>query len=121
MSGNPNRYMGRAQVRVNGMALATLEGATFTPSGVTREVIKGYEVLGFNEDVQEAKLEAKIQASPSFSVDDANAIDNATITFKADTGESWIIPNAWSDGGATLSAKGEISINFTGVKSQRTA
>ncbi|MGQ3663289.1 phage tail tube protein [Citrobacter braakii] len=121
MSGNPNRYMGRAEIRVNGMSLATLDGATFTPSGAVREVVKGYEVYGYSEAPQEAHLEGKIKASSAFSVDDANAIDNATITFKADTGEAWIIPNAWSDGGATLGSNGEIDIKFTGKKSQRTA
>lgn len=121
MSGNSNRYMGRAEIRVNGMALATLDGATFTPSSAPREVVKGYAVYGYSEGVQEAHLEAKIKSSSAFSVDDANVIDNATITFKADTGEAWIIPNAWSDGGGTLGANGEIDIKFTGKKSQRTA
>lgn len=122
MSGNPNQLMGRALIRANGMELATLDGSTFTPSGVVRSTVKGYRVLGYQEAVQEAHLECKIQQAPGgTSVDDINAMNNVTISFVADTGESWTIANAWSDGGATLSDKGEIDAKFTGKTSQRTA
>ncbi|MGA5655263.1 phage tail tube protein [Rahnella contaminans] len=122
MSGNPNQLMGRALIRANGMELATLDGSTFTPAGVTRTTVKGYRVLGYQEAVQEAHLECKIQQSPGgTSVDDINAMNNVTITFVADTGESWTIPNAWCDGGCTLGDKGEIDAKFTGKTSQRTA
>lgn len=38
---NPNQYQGVAYIRVNGQELPTMEGATFTPSGSVREVVKG--------------------------------------------------------------------------------
>lgn len=122
MSGNPNQLMGRAKIRANGIELMSLDGATFTPSGEVRTVVKGYSVYGFTAAVQEAHLECKLQQSQGgTSVDDVNAMDNVTISFTADTGESWTIANAWSDGGATLGDKGEIDAKFTGKKSQRTA
>lgn len=122
MPGNPNQLMGRAKIRANGLELMTLDGATFTPSGVTRTTVKGYSVYGYQEAVQEAHLECKLQQAPGgTSVDDVNAMNNVTITFTADTGESWTIANAWCDGGCTLGDKGEIDAKFTGKKSQRTA
>lgn len=122
MADNSNHIMGRAQVRANGMVLQTLDGATFTPSGVVRTTVKGYDVYGYQEAVQEAHLECKLQQSPGgTTVDDVNAMNNVTITFVADTGESWTVANAWCDGGCTLSDKGEIDAKFTGKKSQRTA
>jgi hypothetical protein len=114
--------MGRALIRANGQELSTLDGATFTPSGITRTTVKGYRVIGWQAATQEAHLECKVQQTPGgVSVDDINNMDNVTITFIADSGETWTIANAWSDGGATLSDKGEIDAKFTGVKSQRTA
>lgn len=119
---NPNQLMGRAKVRANGLELMTLDGATFTPSGVTRTVVKGYDIYGYQEAVQEAHLECKIQQGPGgTSVDDINAMNNVTVTFVADTGESWVIAGAWCDGGCTLDDKGAIDAKFTGKKSQRTA
>ncbi|EGG6362774.1 phage tail tube protein [Salmonella enterica subsp. enterica] len=117
-----NQLMGRALIRVNGQELMTLDGSTFTPSSDAREVVKGYRVLGYQVSPQEAHLECKIQQSPDgTSVDDINSIDNATITFEADTGETWTIASAWSDGKSQVTDKGEISANFYGKTSQRTA
>ncbi|ECR7610286.1 phage tail protein [Salmonella enterica] len=117
-----NQLMGRALIRANGQELPTLDGATMTPSSDAREVVKGYRVLGFQVSPQEAHLECKIQQTPDgVSVDDINAMDNVTITFEADTGETWTIANAWSDGKSQVTDKGEISANFYGKTSQRTA
>ncbi|EAR7071119.1 phage tail protein [Salmonella enterica] len=122
MAGNNNQLMGRAQIRANGAVLMTLDGATFTPSGVTRTVVKGYDVYGYQEAVQEAHLECKLQQAPGgTSVDDVNNMNNVTVSFTADTGENWTIANAWCDGGCTLDDKGSIDAKFTGKKSQRTA
>ncbi|EHK1092688.1 phage tail tube protein [Salmonella enterica subsp. enterica serovar Poona] len=117
-----SQLMGRALIRANGQELPSLDGATMTPSSDAREVLKGYRVLGFQVSPQEAHLECKIQQTPGgVSVDDINAMDNVTVTFEADTGETWTIANAWSDGKSSLTDKGEIAANFYGKKSQRTA
>lgn len=63
---NPNQYQGVAYIRVNGQELPTMEGATFTPSGSVREVVKGARVWGFKAKPQEATLECK--RSPAATV-----------------------------------------------------
>lgn len=120
---NPNQVMGRALIRVNGAEIPTLDGSTLTPSSIPREVKKGYRVLGFAyTDPQEAMVECKIQQTQSGpSVDDINAMDNVTVTFQSDTGETWTLVNAWSDGKAKVTDKGEIDANFIAKTSQRTA
>lgn len=119
---NQNQLMGRAIIRANGQELAMLDGTTFTPAGVLRTAVKGYSILGFQEAVQEAKLEGKIQQTQTgLTVDDVNDMDDVTLTFEADIGQTWVIVNAWSDGGATLTDKGEIDAKFTGKTSERTA
>lgn len=40
-----NQRQGVAFIRVNGMELETMEGASFTPSGITREEVTGSRVL----------------------------------------------------------------------------
>ncbi|ENJ0753746.1 phage tail tube protein, partial [Salmonella enterica] len=44
-----NQYQGVATIRVNGREYATLDGATFTPSGFEREVVKGPKVYGYRQ------------------------------------------------------------------------
>ncbi|EOM2857410.1 phage tail tube protein, partial [Escherichia coli] len=52
MSGK--QYQGTATIRVNGQEYSTLEGATFSPSGFEREVVKGAKVYGYREKPREA-------------------------------------------------------------------
>ncbi|EFX2140907.1 phage tail protein, partial [Shigella flexneri] len=42
-----NQRQGVAFIRVNGMELETMEGASFTPSGITREEVTGSRVYGW--------------------------------------------------------------------------
>ena len=55
MSGK--QYQGTATIRVNGQEYATLEGATFSPSGFEREVVKGAKVYGYREKPREATMD----------------------------------------------------------------
>lgn len=60
MSGK--QYQGTATIRVNGQEFATLEGATFSPSGFEREVVKGAKVYGYRQKPREATLDCKFPA-----------------------------------------------------------
>ncbi|EON7611410.1 phage tail tube protein, partial [Escherichia coli] len=51
MSGK--QYQGTATIRVNGQEYETLEGATFSPSGFEREVVKGAKVYGYRQKPRE--------------------------------------------------------------------
>ncbi|EFX2140905.1 phage tail protein, partial [Shigella flexneri] len=42
-----NQRQGVAYIRVNGMELESMEGASFTPSGTTREEVTGSRVYGW--------------------------------------------------------------------------
>ncbi|MDI8752015.1 phage tail tube protein, partial [Salmonella enterica subsp. enterica serovar Montevideo] len=46
LTGTGNQRQGVAFIRVNGMELETMEGASFTPSGITREEVTGSRVYG---------------------------------------------------------------------------
>ena len=60
MSGK--QYQGTATIRVNGQEYETLEGATFSPSGFEREVVKGAKVYGYRQKPREATLDCKFPA-----------------------------------------------------------
>lgn len=116
-----NQYQGVATLRVNGREYATLEGATFTPAGYERAVVKGPRVYGFNQKAKEATLECKFPAGGDDSPDSAtiNTWTSVTIEFIADTGEVHMMTKAWSSEPASLTGNGEISAKFASAKSTR--
>lgn len=113
------QYQGKAIVRVNGQEYPTLTGATFTPSGEKREAVTGARVYGYKSTPKAATLECKFPARGDLSVDMINGWSDVTIEFEADSGETHMMVNAWSDGEESLTDAGEISAKFTAVRSQR--
>lgn len=113
---SPYQYTGVAYISMNGKELPTLEGATLTPGGKIRTPVVGSRVYGFQEAPKEAALSCTIPQGSGVSLFEIkNAVD-VTISFECDTGEKFLLANAWSDGQSTLSAKGEIVANFNAVE-----
>ena len=112
MSGK--QHQGTATIRVNGQEYATLEGATFSPSGFEREVVKGAKVYGYREKPREATLDCKFPAA-----DEINTWTAVTIEFVADTGEVHMMTKAWSSEPASLDGGGDISAKFASATSTR--
>lgn len=115
---SPYQYQGKAIITVNGREYATLDGATLTPSGETRSVVKGAKVYGFNSEPTEASLEAKFPNNASTSIEEINSWDNVTVNFKPDVGASHMMANAWVSSPAKLTFKGEISVSFAARESK---
>lgn len=114
-------YQGTAIIRVNGQEYESLEGATFTPSGHERKTIKGPKVYGFSRTPKEATLDAKFVAGGVLAVDEINSWEDVTIEFVSDTGETHMMPGAWTTEPASLTDGGEISAKFAAVQSKRIA
>lgn len=85
MSGK--QYQGTATIRVNGQEYDTLEGATFSPSGYEREVVKGAKVYGYREKPREATLDCKFPAGGEGSP----AADESTPGLRSRL-SLWLIP-----------------------------
>ncbi|HAF2129803.1 TPA: phage tail protein [Salmonella enterica] len=116
-----NQYQGVATIRVNGSEYATLDGATFTPSGHEREVVKGAGVYGYRQKPKEATLECKFPAGGDDSpvTSDINTWTSVTIEVVTDVGEVHMMTKAWSSEPASLTGNGEISAKFACAKSTR--
>jgi hypothetical protein len=116
MSGNQRQ--GVAYIRVNGRELETMEGASFTPSGTTREDVTGSRVYGWKGKPRAAKVECKIPGGGDIGLDEIITWSNITVEFEADTGETWLMANAWQSDDAKNDG-GEISISLTAKESKR--
>ena len=111
---------GVAFIRVNGLELETLAGCTFTPAGDTRETVKGSRVYGYKSTPREATLECKIPGGSGIGLDEVINWTDVTAEFKADTGETWMMPNAWQTD-EPQNSDGEITIKLAAKTSKRIA
>lgn len=92
-----NRLMGKAQIKVDAKLLETLPGASLDIGGVARTTVAGSnKILGFTEQVQQSKLECEFGVKEGTSLAAVNRWDDVTVTFEADTGQTWVISHGWS-------------------------
>src|SRR6266508_586493 len=90
------QLIGRAYIKYNGKTLLTEKGAKLNLGGVERKPIVGTEVQGYAEEAKEPFIDCQINVSKDTDLDEINNITDATVTFEADTGQMWVLKNAWS-------------------------
>lgn len=112
------QILGIVDVDVDGTTLLQ-DNATLDPGGYNRTVVKGSKVYGFRQEVQEATLECEVAIDGSFSVDFFRNITNSTITMRADTGQTWVMNNAWIASPPPVGQKdGKAKVKFMGPSAQ---
>ncbi|MCZ5437303.1 phage tail tube protein [Escherichia coli] len=92
----------------------------FTPSGITREEVTGSRVYGWKGKPRAAKLECKIPGGGDIGLDEIIGWENITAEFQADTGETWMMANAWQ-ADEPKNDGGEISLVLMAKQSKRIA
>jgi hypothetical protein len=111
-----NKLFGSALVKVDGGEVETFKGATFDPGGVTRTTQTGsVKVLGYTEEPRPSKLECEVAVRPGMSVDRINKLTDATITFRCDTGQTYVVAGGWNTGETALTeGEGKAKTVFEG-------
>jgi hypothetical protein len=111
------QVLGRAAIKYDGNLLLTDKGAKLNIGGVERKTVKGDQVHGYAEGVMEPFVECNISVTPGMSLVALGNIKNSTVTFEADTGQTWILRNAWSEKPpeATAEEGGKVPVRFVGM------
>ena len=95
------QFTGFATLKIDGDVLDTNGGASLDLGGVVRTavvdatIVGSNRVLGWAQTPKQARLECEVFVSEKTSLQRFADIEEATITFTADTGNTWILPNAW--------------------------
>jgi hypothetical protein len=116
-----NQRTGRAFIYVNGALYESMDGAKLTdPMGVTRDalIIAG-GVAGYTETDVVPKISATFADGQGLSLQAIAALVNETITFKTDSGKSYVLRNAFYMSGMELNVsggKGAVAVVFGGKK-----
>lgn len=99
------KILGLADIEVDGVTILTGADATLDTGGVSRDARIGNKVAGFSEAVAQSKIEVSVFVDGNYSIDRARNTTNATINFKADTGQVWMINGAWCSAPPSIDQK----------------
>ena len=94
-----NCVAGEAFVKVDGRQLSVRGTLTISPNTKTREPIAGLDgPHGFTSTSRLPYIEIEITNRPQFPLTDLADITDATITAELETGEVWVLRNAFQSG-----------------------
>lgn len=110
------KVMGRALIKVQGRVLDTLAGASLDIGGVTRETVTGdNRVIGYTSKPRPSKLECEIAVTAGASAAEVGRWEDVTVTFQADTGQTWVIGGGWvTEPPMLTAADGKMKITIEG-------
>ena len=102
------QYAGKATIRLDGEVLSTDAGATLDVGGATRtSVVGANQVLGYSESPKPAHLECDVFVNKDTQLESFRQAREATITFEADSGNTWVLTGAWLMEPPTFTQAGE--------------
>ena len=114
---NPNKVWGQSRIKVDGRVFDTEGKSSLEVGGINREPVEADFRAGmFTEKAAGSKLTCSILLVAGVSLKGLQAIDDATITMEADTGQTYVINHAWC-GNAVSASEGKASCEFMGPPS----
>jgi len=110
------QYLGRATIAYDGNTLDTQKSAKLTLGGYARKPVTGSNSVGYAEEMVPATLECEVNVSKDTPVESIRNITNATITFRADIGTTWMIREAFLEDVLELGEGdgGKMKVKLTG-------
>lgn len=120
MARNPMHYAKHVTIRSNGHEYPTLEGGTFTLNGMTREDVTGSQVYGYTETATAAMISVQVPANYQTDFEDINNQTDVTIEVELDTGQIYVMSNAWNVTPVALTG-GNFTLEYHAVKAMRIA
>lgn len=106
-----------AYIKVDGMLLATMPNPKVDMGGKERaSVVGGNSVLGYSEVIKPGMMECEIALSEGMSLAAMKDITGATVTYEADTGQTYVIRDAFVTKTLAVTAGegGKIGLVFEG-------
>lgn len=111
------QVFGRAYITVYGQRLRSMAGAKLDLGGYVREeVLGGSTVLGYSEKVKAASLECAIALVRGDAIEDLRNLTSENILFECDSGQIYVIRNAFLADTLSLTegGGGNVQLRFVG-------
>lgn len=110
-----------AYISVDGQLLPTLPGAKIDLGGRERAAVTGDNaILGYSEKIKPAMLECEVSLGEGMSLAQWARVTQSTITYEADTGQTYMIRDAFLTEPPSLASGdgGKVSLKFSGHPAQ---
>jgi hypothetical protein len=111
------RIGGIAYLKVDSRMIPLRGSFTVTPSGTKKTGVAGQDgVHGYTETPLVPSIKGNVSMTPEISVEELDAITEATVTAELANGKNYILRGAWSCGGEAIdTAEGQMPVNFEGL------
>lgn len=109
---------GTAFLKVDGNQYPLKGSFTVSPSPVERSGIAGQDfVHGFQELPRIPFIEGDVSTVPEISLEDIDAITDATVTAELKNGKTYVLRNAWCKSALEINtADGQFRVRFEGYQ-----
>jgi len=115
------KVVGKAYVIINGEKLDSKPGASLMLGGDKRTAQMGVDRMsGFSEEVEAAEIECTLNVNANTDLEAIKDFTDGTVTFLTDGGQTWVVNEAFCEGGITLNSKGDgATVKFIGQPAVR--
>lgn len=114
----------KAWIKANGRLLQTLPGAKLDIGGNERAPVMGSNSIhGYSETLKPSMLTCELSLSEGVSLSELKDITGATVTYEADTGQTWVMRNAFVAKTLNITAGegGKVALEFQGDPAEELA
>lgn len=110
------QFLGRAKISANGTTIETNKGATLDLGGIKNNTVVTGSKIGRAEELVPATIECETSLEAGASLEDIRNLKDATVIFDCDTGQSYIIRNAYRTDTTTMKdgEGGNVTIKIAG-------
>lgn len=85
------KFLGLATISFDGQVISTAKGASLDVGGIKRNPVVSGRRVGFAEEIIPATIECETVLEEGASLEAFRNIKGATITFAADTGQTYVV------------------------------
>jgi len=116
------QYFGRAKITADGLLLDTEKGAKLDLGGAVRKERAGSHRVGYSEELKPAAVECEIGLTKDTPIEKLRNLTGATVQFQCDTGQVFMIRNAFNAEPFALTEGegGKVKLRLVGDPSEAT-
>jgi len=108
-----SQLTGKAKIRIDGKVIRTENGATLNPGGVKREPESHGGETFYSEADEPPMLECSVLLTKDVDVIALSGIKNATVMFEADTGQTFVMRDAFTTEPVSHDASGKTPLKMS--------
>lgn len=108
------KFFGKAKVKYNGKLADSKPGASCDRGGIKRTPVNTDNGMGYTEETVNSLVECELVLRAGDSLDELQNLTDGTIVFECDTGQRYIIKDAFCTDPPKITGGQGVNISFAG-------